>query len=49
MNTLLTVTPPPFEMGLMSWVGVAIATAIIFAIHGANLAKDIRGWMAARR
>jgi hypothetical protein len=39
-------TAPVFEMGLMSWVAVGIASAIIFGIHGPKLLRDIRRWMS---
>ena len=38
---------PIFEMGLMSWASVALASAIIFGIHGPRLVQDIRGWFKA--
>jgi len=34
------------DMTTMDWVGVAVATAIIFGILMPRLARDIRGWLA---
>ena len=47
MNTVcLAVAQLPVEMGPRDWGMVALSTAIIFAILGPRLVRDIRKWRA---
>jgi hypothetical protein len=46
---LAQVAAPPFSFGPMTWAVFLLANAIIMAILGRRLLKDLRGWFAPPR
>ncbi|MCK6502633.1 hypothetical protein L6R53_04430 [Myxococcota bacterium] len=46
---LAQVAAPPFSFGPMTWAAFLLANAIIMAILGPRLLKDLRGWFAPPR
>lgn len=44
MSFFAQVQPPPFEFTPMTWAAFIVANAIILAITGPPLLRDIRRW-----
>lgn len=46
---LAQVSPPPFSFTPSTWAVFLLANAIILAILGPRLLRDLRGWFGPRK